>query len=673
MGDGANVATTVGIWIAVVVVVLAVLGVGGSVFVYKSSKTGRHHALKAIDHQSGYITLGLGIGSTRISRRVKAPILAYEPNFSGEAPDPRGEHHSTPATVVARAQKHIKKSTGKGSQDDPIYHGDTPLQLEIDDKVFQHGSISSWISLGKLLEAYKKLPIVQGDTLLIEQNKAFLPVHRLWILTLGLLGRYGTRSLDNILSASTRLRAPGTGTGRSESSMNRETPESYPLTQFTGTDRPLLRGTTGAINLYRHDTRSAYTFVPHDANFLKSIRQDKLSLRSLYWLALGAIPCGEGTVYSMVDLEPTKNSSSSSNEIQHGDSTSNSRNERSSLVSPTQQSRGAIPHHMDVRLKPPIRRCKFVKINNNDYAPFDVIHRLGSAKQTLWGLQEEPLDSLPAFDSSEWVTLPPSDFRDLSDTSVWKLERSDAQRIARRLLEMKWSPEGFLFGRNRATRLWRFLSTAADNLRDLLDRTRLNLNIIGENDSDKEKLKDVLDPAIRACNRHDLDRAGTGALFDALNSFTERLSRKKADEIIGELVFVLFITDPKFRHLVMQSSKHLSPSSQNSRLGVTTTTVVPVTGDVITYSRPASAILVPSAFGVKQSFRIDLDWLYHENGATQRWFREAQGREEIQASLRVVILAALRAGCVSALLRGAWSSEPLLNFFDECSQGVVFS
>ncbi|KAL1615580.1 hypothetical protein SLS56_011767 [Neofusicoccum ribis] len=292
----------------------------------------------------------------------------------------------------------------------------------------------------------------------------------------------------------------------------------------------------------------------------------------------------------------------------------------------------------------------FVKISGVSGLPFDILHRFGGGRQTVFGLEEVPLDSPEASTPADtWVTLPGSS---PDAAPEWQLRRSDAQFLARRLLGLSWNAEGYLFGRHRATRLWRFLSAAAAELPGLLERARQHVELLGEGEADRARLRDVLDHALPASDRQLLDRAGTAALVAALAAFDVRLARAKPESVVAELVGVLVLTDAEFRALVAQSSRHLgavAAAAASSTAAANTPAAPgvasPVAGaNVVTFDRRASAVLVPSAFGVRQAFAVDLERLYHANGTTQKFFRE-EGRNVIEAGLRMVILAALRACC----------------------------
>ncbi|KAL0258911.1 hypothetical protein SLS55_006415 [Diplodia seriata] len=675
MSGRSDIATSVGIWVAVAVVAVAVVVVGGPLLIYKASKTERHQALRSVRDSSGYIGQGLGLSeSFRVLRRVNAPILAYEPNFTGvENPDPLADRHSKASSIWSKLRK-VFTIKDESPRHEPVYHGDSPLQLKIDSPALKCQSPTSWVRLGKLLEAYPQLTIEKGDALRIEKNQTFLPVHRLWILTFGLAGRYGDRSEDSIVTGSARLRAAA-------SPGHHNTLGGPPVMQPVGQTPGPLRGITGTIVRCHDGPSLAYRFIAHDRQYLESIEPDTLSLRSLFWLALGAIPAGEGNIYSIVDPEPPKTWPSPGG---NGLVVQPNADGHIAMASISRQTLVDSEHRNSSNSQPRIRYCRLVQINNIGGPPLDILNRFGGSNQTLHGLEEVPLDLHNPPSPIPWVILPytsPS----ATDDTIWKLQCKDAQLLALRLLELPWHPEGYLFGRDRTPRLWRFFTTAASDLHDLLEHTRMNLHSIAKTEQNRGELSKVLDPAIRARNRQDLDRGGTDALFKAYEVFTKSTRTSQAERIIGELVSVLFITDPDFRNLVMQSCKHLSlaatttaatprSSSSTTTAGAAATAQTALLpGMVITFSRHESTVLVPGAFGVQQSFHVDLEGLYPPTGSTMRFFREEQGRDNIQAGLRVVILAALRAGCVSALLRGAWSSEALFQFFADHPEGVVFS
>ena len=152
MTDKVSLLGTIGTWVATFLAVLALVGVIGPILIYRATRTVRYRALRTVDdYDYDYISRGLKVWSDkRILRRVRAPLLTEPPKLG-----------SIPTTVNPQ-YRILKRSR-------------TP-----------------WILFDKVLSIYC-IRSLRADSLLIYEGETFLPLHRHWILILGVLGRYSRR------------------------------------------------------------------------------------------------------------------------------------------------------------------------------------------------------------------------------------------------------------------------------------------------------------------------------------------------------------------------------------------------------------------------------------------------------------------------------------------------
>jgi hypothetical protein len=152
MADKVSLLGTIGTWIATFLAIIALLGIVGPFLVYRATKTARYAALRAVDDPGNeYIGRGLQVWPDKyMLRKVRAPLLTEAPNLKSLSP------------------KAIAKNTT------------------------QKRSRTSWILFDAALHIYD-INTLRGESLTIYQRETFLPIHRHWILILGVLGRYSHR------------------------------------------------------------------------------------------------------------------------------------------------------------------------------------------------------------------------------------------------------------------------------------------------------------------------------------------------------------------------------------------------------------------------------------------------------------------------------------------------
>lgn len=247
-------------------------------------------SLKAVDsdlaENGGFMSKGLKLWpGIRLFRRVRAPILTAEPTLNL-----------------------------------------TPINWHSDMRQVSKSSVS-WVKFGLLIQSYR-IPYETGDSLVIKSSRAMLPVNRVWILIIGLLGRFGERRdmgkvskkrTKGIISAQA---VPGWGMPspeglfRDESMFRRDGPGRArfgsfyhrPRTIISGIQYDELHGLTGTL-LTPHFRELDITeppyfsdslcFALHGLEEIGNLGSENLSIDWLFWLAVGCIPSLDGRLFSL--------------------------------------------------------------------------------------------------------------------------------------------------------------------------------------------------------------------------------------------------------------------------------------------------------------------------------------------------------------------------------------
>ena len=148
-----DVAGVIGTWVAAFIAIVALVGIIGPILIWRASRTERHRALAAVGNDNNYDFISRGIHAGPdiwLLQRVKVPLL-----------------RTAPVAI------------------------DESFVLNVD-AVKESNSPATWVNLGHLVSAYGVV-YARGDNLKIYHARTFLPVHKLWLLAIGLAGRYGER------------------------------------------------------------------------------------------------------------------------------------------------------------------------------------------------------------------------------------------------------------------------------------------------------------------------------------------------------------------------------------------------------------------------------------------------------------------------------------------------
>ncbi|RLM00094.1 hypothetical protein CFD26_107462 [Aspergillus turcosus] len=146
---------TIGTWLASGLALIALVGVLPVFLLYRQARTDRYRAIADVDDPHHFfISPGIPLlPGKRFFRRVRVPNLEKPPNIK--------------CMEIKRQCQHVFK-------------GDSDR------------SSTGWVNLANILRAYG-VPVEPGGKLVVHRSESFLPVHRTWILLLGIIDRYANR------------------------------------------------------------------------------------------------------------------------------------------------------------------------------------------------------------------------------------------------------------------------------------------------------------------------------------------------------------------------------------------------------------------------------------------------------------------------------------------------
>lgn len=334
-------------------------------------------------------------------------------------------------------------------------------------------------------------------------GRTWLPVHRFWILTFGLLGRYTDRKDKGKLQDEERRVTFGTPVldfPRTGMELRR--------TLSRRTNGNTLYGFTGLFHSsFEYEDRSCLTFNPYvTAEIGKSV-PEKLPLSKLFWLALGCLPLDDNKCFSLGDAVKEEQDS----EDDSGDSAD-------AWIGPYTHRQPSRPKTASVRSRSTDRHQRIAEGSSMDpivrprlsAGPnilsfrFSPIPERGGRFGTLpaafraedmqaFGLQEFSLSDdhpdqialrkvgsvtfVPA--ASPCVRLSKGDHHGEFRGKCCYLRREDAHQIAYALLTLPWHPESYLIGCNQPTLCRVFLCSAAARFMKIVARMKSNVASLG--------------------------------------------------------------------------------------------------------------------------------------------------------------------------------------------------
>jgi hypothetical protein len=629
--DKVGLAGTIGTWVAVFLALVALIAVVGPVLVWLAARSERS---KALDIAGGAIQPFISKGfrfigtNVRIFRRVRAPILTKEPDANFIAP------------LSWDAARYSETKSG-----------------------------ATWAQLAQLLRGYG-VQFSLGDDLIIHHGKALLPVHRIWILAIGLLGRYSPQT-DIPLERKRTLsiaRVPSQVRFQGLDNEGDEEEESE-----TWTVRQRLSGTTGQMKISERESNQdsvkniqLLAFLGNPLSELSKLQQEHLTMGDLLMLALGCMPLPKGQVCTLKELVPLQTSQIDEDEwsgpeermhkrprmlsIPMGRSASASSGNDFPAPSMTRRHPGSSQRvnsrkTIAVPVETPIP-LRLEKVDDVDEEMNQILKPFGGVQREILSLEASKLDNALSIELKEYMNMtyvPPtaewvrlfhtinSDDEEVLTLFIW---RNDAQKIAYGLLSLAWHPEGYLFGGDAQGSCMQLLLAVQPKLHYLLVRLRENVQLLSLLEPEKRKLADRLNSAERQIRkgRETFSRSTYRVLYE----LDESLSSSAHQVVeVSHMIGVLMMTSEEFAFLAQQSARYFAKSVES----------------VVEVDLRSGIVKVPLPFGGLQNFTVDLDSLY------ENWVPRD---ETVQVKYTFVMLACLRACLRSFLLSIRFDGYPLM-------------
>jgi hypothetical protein len=660
MADSLNVASTIGTWVAVLVGLIALAGVIGPFLIWQASRTERHQAIDLLEkgeaQNGGFVSKGLRVSrGIRLFRQLHVPLLYREPQFPGMK-----LNWNANAFFVSQAS-------------------------------------ASWVQFCLALKGYDVGTAI-GDPLLVQGGKTWLPLHRNWILIMGIVGRFANRPDQGKLTLKLkgRVKAVQALPGRAFTPKRKDTlygqqflDRSWVTTyrgnnqvsHITDDDGNIFNGLSGIIGTiwlpaqYNSSGAQKIYYTSHKPEEIGQLAVDSLTVGAMFWLSVGCLVSASGDVYCLenvdylpLDLDEEERDNSytvgrRSSAMTFGSGVhfaegSNDDSEDDVGRFPRRASEFVVPVHRRIprakRSRQDVPRAfRFSAVNNRVEALESVANSLEGADQrgTVYSLDEVELpddvgsllkkasgSTYHRIDST-WVRLGTESTRNKNPDSpiLTYLDRADAQILAKILLTMSLSPEGYLFGVATKSSLCRaMLCNAAQSLPHLLGRMAIDfehLSVLA--DAEPNIVKEV-DTFLEMCLNFKPDRAWFRTLYK-LDMSIESLVMQ--DPSVNVAIGVVMLTSAEFRDIVARSAR-LIPESKDK-------TVMLDLG-------PTPGLKIPSIMGVVQRFPVDLGALFPGDDLTPG---------EVEISFSHLLFAALKACLRSAFLETILDSTPVFEAF----------
>ena len=589
MAGGLDLAGVIGTWVAVGLALIALFGVVTPILLIRRARSERQIALSSIDDESNeFVHPGIKIPCLPgIARRINAPNLQASPRLLSQ--------------VLGRDDRPLNK---------------------------KH-SVTGWIMLARTLKAYN-VNLHPTGTLRIQRSQSWLPVHHLWIFTVGLLGRYGHRPDRGRL-----LNAPAPGRI-----------DQRDLEPF---DRDALYGITGVLRYraseFSSDAEQGFGqiyFNSHDKDTRGSLQPDSVPLAVLFWLCMGCVPLFDGRVFD-VSRQPRKAQYRSRPQ----------RREQLNTSETEGSSNGARPMLPTYRFQliensiPTSRVLSWAQILLGQLPELwwmcEYKVTIPAERVEVQRVSGDPDD--PEGISSPWIkteSLAVDEYFD--DPSL--LWRTDVQCLALGILKMEWSPRGCLFDARRGLFCRRLLCSASASLRALLQASYRICEASTSPTPARTNLTGSIKRLLPMCASR-ITAIFSRALHKALYDFEQALNSDDTPGLHSMAIGVIFITSETFRNFV------LGPvMEQDSHANILT----------LDPDSKSFTIIAPGTF-LNKKFVLDFDAVFHETllPATVSFTREK------------VLFAALQACVRSVVFRLSFDSADLLEFVGNMEDVVYVS
>ncbi|CAI6099522.1 unnamed protein product [Clonostachys chloroleuca] len=419
---------TIGTWFTAILATIALISIVPPSRLFLDRMKERNRAFNAAhDIYGDYITKGVGFGREfRIFRKPKVPTLAPTYDFIADEP-----------TVIV------------------IPGADKRWSLQLVNKT---SCRTGWARFCRLIEAYSvtdgpvRNKAADGRTgrLKFADGRTWLPVSRYWVLTLGLLGRYGERrdkgnfhpsalrrDLDEErLLVSTNSTSKQYDSDTDDASLGSEISDIYSTSVYTNRRANTIRGITGTIRKLKptspgvdgHTLGCPLSFELRNRSEIGEERKDEVNpLSSLFWLAAGFLPLSNDPQDSIV----------------------------ASLEDP-------VP-----------RDCAYFKLHETEgYLPVSVWRPVKALKIDKTKILS--LHVVPEPTGDQWTSI-----QKRGEKREYHLLTENVQRLVCAMLTMEWDCRGYLLWK-RNTDIWTtMLGQTASLLRvsaaNLLDQETINL------------------------------------------------------------------------------------------------------------------------------------------------------------------------------------------------------
>ena len=620
-----DIASVIGTWVAAFVAILALIGIIGPILIWRASRTERHLAIAAVDDDNHtFISRGVHAGPRIwLLQRMRAPLLDKAP---------------------ASFEQSISLSL---------------------DAVKEPISSTNWVQFGILLQAYG-VDYRTGDRIEIRNRKTHLPVHKFWILFLGLKGRYGERR--DLARLRSGIRGVVFAAPREPRRQNRRryspTPEdvsdeerqviirrslSPPRERMVRPIYEPLFGVTGNIKggaIAGDDHITALKFQLAPLNDLRKLAPDVLPSKEIFLLSVGCIRLHSGGYCSLLE-----------NEMAADNESSDDSDHQAPIVSrrdpPTRPSRPRARRYDRERYHAGLDAYELVLADEFDAAFVEKAKTFDADREQLKVLSRVKYSRLLSADleaykgmtdvpaESPWIRLSSEE----SHREEAFIARADAQEMAYSLLQILWHPESYLLGSSRHAIGMRLLTNTASRFHRVAERISKGIRSVGLGNAERTRLQEVLEPAIRKAEKDTVDRTTTTAVYK-LDQVLDELGQRDDKLIIDRMVSVLMLTNEEFQELFYQSLRHLQVTSES----------------VVQVDLRAATIKIPAAFGFTQTFALDLDRMYPS---------QDRSHDTQNVPYAAVVLAALK-GCLrSYMLSQCFDSGPLLKMIDQCSDVML--
>ncbi|PVH91858.1 hypothetical protein DM02DRAFT_702588 [Periconia macrospinosa] len=516
-------------------------------------------------------------------------------------------------------------------------------------------SRATWVQFASLLIAYGVTP-ERGDNLVIYQGKAILPVHRVWILVIGLIGRYTTK--ESRLHRS-NLKRKLTLSVKFESSTQNPS-QNDTVESITWPVRMDLNGTTGQIKITEKvsglgiSESSVAMFLPRPLSEFAGIEAETLSLQDLFMLAIGCLPLTSRQYIVMIELWVAE-------EIEFGQHLMDGGhlgpqmprtltwtsyiNTRQDTPDETAQRRSMSRRNTRLDERPEPLALRLEKVISRDDELERLRNTFGPMTQEIWAFEPQTLDpglfadlrmkmDVTFIDPSfEWVRLPKTD-KEANQPSHIFFWRADAQKVAHALYGLPWHPQGYLIGGSSSAYCIQLLEAVGSEFLYLLTRVKENVDSLDALPQQKTRFKDTMgevDKLVRSEQRGASlpSHAGFHVLDQLLSGAGHPNPR------ISDMIGVLMMTNEEFASFVRQSARHFDKSISGS----------------LEVALGTGHVKVKLPFGGIQEYPVDMNALYTD------W---QSGNETISVNYTMVMLACLRASMRSYLLNIRFDGFPLM-------------